>query len=52
MLLGLVWALVILLKNDMQVNRMLRTGLVALYLVFLSVRLAGATGMLPLAGLR
>lgn len=50
--LGLVWSLVILLKNDMRVNRMLRTGLVALYLVFLSVRLAGATGMLPLVGLR
>ncbi|GJY27207.1 cation/calcium exchanger 4-like protein [Tanacetum coccineum] len=32
-------------------ERMLGTGLVALYLVFLSVRLAGATGILPLAGL-
>ncbi|GJT08778.1 cation/calcium exchanger 4-like protein [Tanacetum coccineum] len=51
LILGLVWALVILLKNDMRVNRMLGTGLVALYLVFLSVRLAGATGILPLAGL-
>ena len=52
LILGLVWAIVILLKNDLRVNRMLGTGLVALYLVFLSVRLAGATGMLPLAGLR
>ncbi|GJW03443.1 reverse transcriptase domain-containing protein [Tanacetum coccineum] len=41
LILGLMWALVILLKNDMRVNRMLGTGLVALYLVLLSVRLPG-----------
>ncbi|GJR85166.1 cation/calcium exchanger 4-like protein [Tanacetum coccineum] len=48
---GLVWALVILLKNDTRVNRMLGTCLVALYMVFLSVRLPGATRILPLDGL-
>lgn len=51
LVLGLVWALVVLLRNDMRPNRMLGTGLVALYLVFLFVRLTGAVGIISLAGL-
>ncbi|PWA43132.1 Sodium/calcium exchanger membrane region [Artemisia annua] len=50
LILGLVWALVILLKNDMRVNRMLGSGLVALYLVFLSVRLEDTLIELYLSG--
>nr|XP_043635960.1 cation/calcium exchanger 4-like [Erigeron canadensis] len=51
LILGLLWALVILLRNDMRPNRILGTGLVALYLVFLSVRLSSAMGIISLFGL-
>ncbi|KAK1436904.1 hypothetical protein QVD17_02688 [Tagetes erecta] len=48
---GLVWALVILLRNDMRPNKMLGIGLVGLYFVFLFVRLTSAMGVIPLVGL-
>ena len=51
LILGLVWAVFVLLRNDMRPNRMLGTGLVGIYLVFLFVRLTGAMGIVSLAGL-
>ncbi|KAI3737729.1 hypothetical protein L2E82_27741 [Cichorium intybus] len=51
LILGLVWALVVLLRNDMRPNRMLGTGLVVLYLVFLTVRLSASMGIVSLTGL-
>lgn len=51
LILGLLWALVILIRNDMRPNRILGTGLVAIYLVFLSVRLMGAMGIISMVGL-
>ncbi|CAA0814580.1 Cation/calcium exchanger 4 [Striga hermonthica] len=51
LLVGLVWALVVLPRNDMRPNRMLGGGLIGIYLVFLSFRLAFAMGLVSLAGL-
>ncbi|KAM7254477.1 hypothetical protein ACFE04_003857 [Oxalis oulophora] len=48
---GLIWALVVLLRNEMQPNRTLGVGLITLYLVFLSLRLSSAMGFVILAGL-
>lgn len=39
---GLIWALVILLQNDMRPTRLLGFGLIALYLMFVSLRLSSA----------
>lgn len=49
---GLVWALFVLLRNDMRLNKALGAGLIALYLVFLSVRLSNAMGFVSLPGLQ
>ncbi|KAI3802759.1 hypothetical protein L1987_30902 [Smallanthus sonchifolius] len=48
---GLVWALVILLRNDMRPNKMMGIGLVGVYLIFLFVRLTSAMGIIALVGL-
>lgn len=48
---GLVFSLVVLLRNDMRPNKVLGFGLIILYLTFLSVRLSIAMGIFSLAGL-
>ncbi|KAF8395529.1 hypothetical protein HHK36_019477 [Tetracentron sinense] len=47
---GLLWALVILPKKNMKVDRFLGGGLLAIYLCFLSLRLARALGLVQLHG--
>lgn len=48
---GLIWALVILLQNDMRPTRLLGFGLITLYLMFVSFRLSSAMGFVSLVGL-
>ncbi|GMP41248.1 hypothetical protein CsSME_00011415 [Camellia sinensis var. sinensis] len=45
-----IWPLV-LPRNDMHPTRRLGVGSIALYLIFLSVRVISATGIISLAGL-
>ncbi|KAK9282174.1 hypothetical protein L1049_005086 [Liquidambar formosana] len=48
---GLIWALVVLPRNDMRPSRLLGVGLITLYLIFLSVSVSSAMGVISLAGL-
>ncbi|KAI4386621.1 hypothetical protein MLD38_004539 [Melastoma candidum] len=43
---GLLWAAVIVPRNDMRLGRSLGVGLIAIYLCFLSLRLAKAIGLI------
>ncbi|KAI3861945.1 hypothetical protein MKW98_018228 [Papaver atlanticum] len=49
---GLMWALFVLLRNNMQPNKMLGVGLMIIYLTFLTIRVTSAMGVVSLAGLR
>nr|GMD30402.1 cation/calcium exchanger 4-like [Ipomoea batatas] len=51
LMLGLVWALIVLPRNDMRPNRTLGGGLLIIYVIFLTVRLSSAMGIIPLSGL-
>ncbi|XP_020232169.1 cation/calcium exchanger 4 [Cajanus cajan] len=48
---GLLWALLVLPRNNMHPNRILGMGLVTLYLIFLSFRVCTSMGLIALAGL-
>ncbi|KAJ8641717.1 hypothetical protein MRB53_018411 [Persea americana] len=47
---GVLWALVILPRNDMKLNKVLGVGVLAIYLCFLSLRLAQTLGLVKLQG--
>ncbi|MQL73645.1 hypothetical protein Taro_006024 [Colocasia esculenta] len=47
---GLIWSLLVLPRNDMRPNKVLGIGLIALYVIFLCVRLSSAIGVVSLAG--
>lgn len=51
LMVGLVWALFILPGNGMRPNKLLGFGLIALYIVFLSIRISNAMGVASLAGI-
>lgn len=48
---GLIWALVVLLQNDMHPTRLLGVGLISLYVMFVGLRVCSAMGLVSWAGI-
>ncbi|CAN8288042.1 unnamed protein product [Cochlearia groenlandica] len=49
LILGLVWSLVTLPRNDMRPNRVMGIGLITMYVIFVTFRLSTAMGFIPWA---
>lgn len=45
---GLIWSLIVLPRNDMRPDKILGVGLITLYMIFLSLRIAASMGALSL----
>lgn len=45
---GLIWALFVLSRNDMRPSKTLGFGLIIMYLIFISIRVSSAIGMMSL----
>ncbi|PKU67412.1 cation/calcium exchanger 4 isoform X1 [Dendrobium catenatum] len=48
---GLVWSLLILPRSNMQPSKLLGFGLIAIYVIFLSLQVSSAVGMVSIGGL-
>lgn len=49
---GLIWSLLILPRSNMQPSKLLGFGLITIYVIFLSLQLSGAVGIVSIVGLK